>query len=235
MLFYGPTSVQFTIEIDGIELPMVKVTKFLGVLIDDHLKWDHHISKLILKIKRNCQLLQTGKNLLSIYAKKLIYFTHIKSHITYSLSVWGNLVSTSQLAKLQAEQTRYLKLIHKNWSQTVLQILSIIDLVQLENAKFGYKVANGLLPSTIVQSTETDSTGKRVVKRHKYLTRNKNSLNRPRANTTKYLNSVFCQGPKIFAECSLDLQNSTSLSAFANKYKKKLLSKYSKNLMGLNM
>ena len=155
----------------------MKVTKFLGVLINDHLKWDQHISKLILKIKRNRHLLRTGRSLLSIHAKKLVYFVHIQSHITYSLSLWGNLVSTTQLLKLQAEQSKCLNLIHKNWKRSTLQVVNIQDLVKLENAKFGYKLANSLLPSAIVSCTKTDSSGKSLLKKHGYNTSNKNSLN----------------------------------------------------------
>ena len=173
MLFYGPVGMKFEIELEGVVIPTVKDTKFLGVQINDHLKWDQHITKLILKVKRNRHLLQNRKNLFSIHAKKLVYFAHIQSHITYSLLVWGNLVSTTQLSKLQAEQTKCLKLIHKNWNRSTLQILSVHDLLKLENAKFGYKLANGLLPSAIVNCTETDSYGKSLVKRHVYNTRKK--------------------------------------------------------------
>ena len=164
MLFHGPVGVNFTLAVRNISILTVKVTKFLGVLIDDHLKWDQLVSKLIIKIKRNDHLLKTGKCLLSIHAKKLIYFAHTQSHINYSLLVWGNMVSTTQLSRLQNEQDKCLKLIHKNWSRSKLQILSVRDLIELENAKFGYKLANGLLPGEKVNCTKTDSSGKSLVK-----------------------------------------------------------------------
>ena len=46
----------FTIEIDNKNIDKVKVTKFLGILIDNNLSWKSHtshISKIVSKYKYN--------------------------------------------------------------------------------------------------------------------------------------------------------------------------------------
>ena len=92
--------VKFNIEIEGVEIPEVDCTKFLGVWIDQNLKWEKHVNNLVLKLKRNHHLLRTSKNLLNTHAKKIIYFSHVQSHVTYCLSVWGNMLNQSQLVRI---------------------------------------------------------------------------------------------------------------------------------------
>ena len=70
-----------------------------------------HMSKLFTKIKRNKALLRLGKNLLTEQARKLVYYSHINSHIQYGLLLWGNNINTEQLNKLQKLQTECLQLI----------------------------------------------------------------------------------------------------------------------------
>ena len=65
--------IEFDLNVNGIKLDTVEYTKFLGVWIDRKLRWDVHVGKLVLKIKRNLHLLQTGQNMLNFHAKKLIY------------------------------------------------------------------------------------------------------------------------------------------------------------------
>ena len=75
--------------VSGHNLPIVKETKFLGVWIDDNLNWQKHTSVLLSKLKKNLNLLKTGKNLLSTSCKKILYHTQICSHINYGLVLWA--------------------------------------------------------------------------------------------------------------------------------------------------
>ena len=50
------------IKFDGMVIPRHKSTKFLGIHIDDKLSWKEHFNNLMLKLKRNIQLLSTIKN-----------------------------------------------------------------------------------------------------------------------------------------------------------------------------
>ena len=87
--------------IDNQLLQTVHETKFLGVWIDDKLSWSTHVNKVILKVKRNLHLLRSCRNMLDLPTKRIVYFAHIQSHLTYCISIWGNLVSKGTLQKLQ--------------------------------------------------------------------------------------------------------------------------------------
>ena len=63
-------------------------TKFLGMWLDEHLKWTTHIQKLILKMTRNMNLLKYNQNMMPTETKKLVYHSHISSHIQYGLLLW---------------------------------------------------------------------------------------------------------------------------------------------------
>ena len=70
-------------------LPSVKSTRFLGVTIDNKLTWTTHIDNLITKLSANKILLSKSKYLMNQEAKRLIYFAHIHSHLTYANTIWS--------------------------------------------------------------------------------------------------------------------------------------------------
>ena len=174
MLFHnGRKPVSITLELEEISIPIASTTKFLGVWIDSKLKWNEHVNQLVLKLKRNQHLLKKSKNMLSLHAKKILYFLHIQSHITYCLSIWGNLLNRSQLDHIRKQQLKCATLIARNVPLNRFGILCIDNLIKLENYKFGYKMARHLLPSEIVKCVNTDAKGCSLIKDHRYETHNK--------------------------------------------------------------
>ena len=89
------------LPIGDIQIKFVECTKFLGVHLDNKLTWKNHLDKLTCKIKRNINLLKYGNNFLNIHTKRLIYYAHIQSHISYGLSIWGNMTPPLSLHKVQ--------------------------------------------------------------------------------------------------------------------------------------
>ena len=84
MLFGGNSNdINLKLELDGVQLKQVQYTKFLGVWIDEKLCWCTNFDKTIVKLKQNVNLLKISRKFLNVLAKRLIYFVHIHSHITY--------------------------------------------------------------------------------------------------------------------------------------------------------
>ena len=73
----------------------------------------------------------------------------------------GNNAGKEQLNKLQKLQTKCLELVQGNIMYTnlnrTLGILSIEDMIKLENMKFGYKLVHWMLPQNIVEICYKDS------------------------------------------------------------------------------
>ena len=81
-------------------------TKFLGVIVDDHLTWKDHINQLYCKLTANKWLLMNAKNLLPESCLLKIYYAHVYNHLTYGISVWGKMSqksSQNSLYRLQKE------------------------------------------------------------------------------------------------------------------------------------
>ena len=66
-----------------------RVSKFLGVLVDDRLQWANHIKSLSAKIYRNCGILYKMKGILPHKAMLTLYHSFIQSHLNYCSLIWG--------------------------------------------------------------------------------------------------------------------------------------------------
>ena len=80
-------------------LPSVESTRFLGVTIDNKLTWTIHTDNLIKKLNANKILLSKAKYLMNPESKRLIYFTHIHSHLIYANTVWSTNITKKQKTK----------------------------------------------------------------------------------------------------------------------------------------
>ena len=58
--------------LNGVTIPQLHHTKFLGVWIDDRLTWKEHVDKLLMRLNSRIGLLLCGKNMLSEHTKKLL-------------------------------------------------------------------------------------------------------------------------------------------------------------------
>ena len=222
-------SEEITIKVDNITIQNTHEIKFLGIWLDEHLNWTTHIQKLILKLTRNTNLLKYNQNLMPIHTKKLVYHSHIASHLQYGLLLWGNNATESQINKLQKIQNKCLKyLLPKETPYNAskkLNILNIRDMLKLVNLKFGYKLANKQLPPRIITICQEDSKKNTLLPKHQYNTRNRNTLNLPKDANKLYRDSFLCQGPRSILSIDKSIQNSKTLSIFTKKCKSILLNK----------
>ena len=75
----------------------MKETKFLGINLDNNLSWGHHFNILYNKLLLNKILLALSRNTLSVMAKLSIYYPHIYSHLTYTIVMWGSMITDSKI------------------------------------------------------------------------------------------------------------------------------------------
>ena len=85
----------------------IKETKFLGVILDNGLKWDSHIEYISKKISKSVSILKMLKFTFPSNVLKHIYFSLIYPYYTYCNLVWGSADSThiDILIKLQKRQS----------------------------------------------------------------------------------------------------------------------------------
>ncbi len=80
-----------SLEIMGIPIKLVKSTKFLGVTIDDELSWLPHIQNLSQKLYCQVGAINRIKDNIPEKFYKDLYHTLFESHLSYGISVWGNI------------------------------------------------------------------------------------------------------------------------------------------------
>ena len=60
-----PITVSDTITLDNIAVQQVEVTKFLGVLLDQHLSWKYHINHVAKKVSKTIGIISKARFFLS--------------------------------------------------------------------------------------------------------------------------------------------------------------------------
>ena len=146
-----------------------EIVKFLGVWIDDKMTWTKHVSTLMVKLKQNMHLLKLSNKFLTKETKKLIYYAHIYSHLTYGILIWGNMINQLAMNKIQKILNSCFNLITglaptpNNFKKE--KMLRLHDLIQLENRKLGYQLDKNLLPLNLHKLLWTDSRNKSLQKK----------------------------------------------------------------------
>ena len=214
------------LEVEHIILKSSPWVKFLGLWIDNTLSWRKHLSILLIKLKQNTNLLKLGNKFLSKTAKRQIYFAHINSHINYGLVLWGNMLDQTNLNKIQKCMDNCFKLItNKTATLSNLKeerILTLEQMIKLENSKLGYKLQNNLLPHQIQSLLSTDSKLNKLIKTHKYGTRSKNTLNLPLAKSKMYHTSYLFHVLKEFNGTDITIRNAKDIQQFIQRKKSSL-------------
>ena len=226
MHFWNKDS-KLQLRIDNYEIPIVNSTKFLGVHIDNFLKWDIHINNMLDKFKGNKRLMALGRNVLDKSCLIKIYFAHVHSHLNYGISIWGSMLSITQLNQLKKVQNDCTAIISKSKHKDIdscahdksLNILSVEQMSLLSLCKLGYMVTNSLLPSPILKLFNADG-GK---KPHRYDTRNKNTPNIQKHQSTQFNKSFLCQAIKMYTEVQDPIKHEPTQYRFNRHLKKQLL------------
>ena len=205
----------------------VSSTKFLGVWLDDQLSWKTHMNKLLSRLKCGLGMLQRSKELLSRKAKKLLYYGQLHSHLCYGLGVWGPMLSAGQISQLCILQRKCVRLIENSVPTREafkkLQILTVPELINLEQGKLGYKLCNGLLPTVLTCLMMHDFNNCTMMKSHSYKTRQKNIPNRPNAKLSLYRRSFLYQAISNYSKLDTNLRGLAMLFSFTRQLKKFLV------------
>ena len=140
------------------------------------------------------------------------------------------MIPPGTLSKLQKVQNKCIELINGQTATLenfeLLGILQLSDLIKLENCKFGFKLINGSLPEKITSLIVSDHTGKNLSKLHRYNTRHKNLLNKPKASSKAYPDCIIYKGTDALQSLKAETREKPNLQSFINSCKKDFLSTY---------
>ena len=95
----------------NVALECKEFIKYLGILIDSHLTWKHHIDHIAIKISRTIGLISKIRHFVPKHTLINIYRSLVAPYLSYGLIVWGQ-ACKSYLDKLLKLQKRALRFIY---------------------------------------------------------------------------------------------------------------------------
>ena len=216
-------TVSIFISIAGLKVPIVHKTKFLGVILDDHLTWKYHVDEVCSKVSRAigainriCAIVPT-KILLSLY------FTMILPHIMYCNIIWGN-CAKSLLNRIHILQKRAIRIITNSLPQAhteplfqKLRLLTVYEINKLVTCSFTYSYINDILPDFLEDCFIQNNT------RTVYNTRQSNNFYIPFYRYNVSRRTIRYTGPLLWNVLPDYVKCTTSLSSFKKSYKNFLL------------
>ena len=97
-------------RIGSADVKLVSDVKYLGVQVDQELKWANHLTTATKKISRGIGMLRCAKQYLPQGPIETMYKSLVEPYFRYCCPVWGN-ADVSIIGKLQKLQNRAAKLI----------------------------------------------------------------------------------------------------------------------------
>jgi len=129
-----------------------KSFKLLGVLFDEYLSFEFHISSLCAKISKSLYCLNRIKNFVTPPAMKMLYFAMVHSHIVYCLNVFSS-ANVTTLKPLKLKQKEAIRIVcnagfreHTGPLFKRLGILPLDELIMYSQLKFMHAFFHNKLP-----------------------------------------------------------------------------------------
>ena len=102
------------LQIRNQNITCVNNTKFLGVIIDNKLKWLDHITFIKNKISKSIWIINKIRKFLNKKTLRNLYYTFVYPYLIYCIEIWGNTHDSylSTLIKLQKKAVRIITFSH---------------------------------------------------------------------------------------------------------------------------
>ena len=78
------------LRIANINIDQVKSTKFLGIHIDQQLKWDVHVDLIKSKISSLLFNMNKVKHFIPTSLMKILYYSMVYPYLTYGIALWSS-------------------------------------------------------------------------------------------------------------------------------------------------
>ena len=169
--------------------------KYLGVHIDENLKWSSHINSISSVISRNIGVMGRSRHYLSSQQLRLLYHTLILPYLNYCAIIWGRNYA-SNINQLVVLQKRALRIIDKkpflHHSKPLFikhRILRLPEVVKEQSIMIILSYINNNLPTPISSMFKYCEPTNTRLPQHFFV---------PFASTNYRLFSLSCSAPQIW-------------------------------------
>ena len=206
------------VNIHGVEIEYVNEYKYLGLLIDNKLKFSRHMNMINNRLSKIVGTAYSLRDTLNLSAAKTFYYTMFFSILSYCIAIWGGSSKTS-INDLQITQNKIVrilfgdKIIHRHTSDLYksLQLLNVSQIYKLELGKIMFNIVNNN------KYTRLKSELNKLQWSHNFNTRKINVYRLPSVRTTVDQRAVLFSSVSAWNQLHFDIRCSSSL----HNYKKK--------------
>jgi hypothetical protein len=201
-----------------------KSFKLLGVMFDEYLSFDAHISHLCTKISKSLFCINRIKNFVEQNARIKLYYAMIHSHLSYCINVYGCAYSTN-LQRLRVKQKEAIRIIsnvgYRDHTPPLFKknfVLPLDEMIKFAKLKFMHCYANLKLPLSFhdLWPLNRDVNPERVL-------RNANNLRIPPHHFASIKRMPLFSFPQSWNEEEEARKNIPSLNVYSKQLKLALL------------
>ena len=213
MLITTKLSEPLNIYIDNEPIEQVKSIKYLGIIIQENLKWNDYLRQLCKSVAYKIYCLGKLRKFLNMSLLNTIYKSTIQPCLDYGISVWGNCPNKLKLPllRLQKRAARHVTSNYDYINTSGLDLMKNLSWQKIDDRRdyflstLMYQCINGLAPSRLCNEIEM------YFDRHGINIRNANSLNviPPKPNTQLYCQSFKYAGAQ--SKCSVSGKFQTNI------------------------
>ena len=220
---------EIKIMMNNVQLHISTSVKFLGIILDDKLKFNDHRLFICNKVSKNIGILCKLRTTLPEKQLFMLYNSLVLPYLQYCTITWAN-VGVTKLDPIHKLQKKALRICSNSPflapSQPIffrLKTLTIYELFRFKIANLMFYVNNNLAPVNI---SKLFRHNKDV---HQYNTRSRFKFNYPVANSHSTLKSVKHTGPRVWNNLSNDITSCSTITSFKLKLKNLLIKSYKNN------
>jgi hypothetical protein len=203
------------LSVNGKAINKVQSCRYLGVIIDDELKWTDHIHHVYKKLIKYVGIFYKLRNKLPSAMLKNIYYAFVHSYLLYAVEVYANTCPTylDKLVKLNNKLLRILQNKPLLYPVSLLydefKTLPLTDLHKQQLLLLAYKLIH--LPQNLPEIFKNYLESNECV--HEYNTRSKADLHLHRAETTYGQRCLKYKLVTLWNELPQTLKESDSVSS----------------------
>ena len=211
--------------LDEIIIKREKITKFLGVHIDENLSWKYHIEYVSTKIAKSIGILYKSRHILNKALLKQLYFSFIHSYLNYANIAFASTHKT-KLLPLYRQQKHAIRVInfkdrltHAKPLLVEMRVLSLYEINIFQVLCFMFKCKEKIAPK-VFHFLFT------LKPENKYTTRSTGILVHPFGKNKFSEFSISSRGPYLWNKLiasNVNFYNHDSFSIFKNNVRNFLL------------
>lgn len=206
-----------TLKYRNVTIERVREIKYLGVFLDECLRFKKHVTYVEGKVGSKLGLLNRVGNFVGPCTRDLIYKTMIAPHMEYCSTVllYAN---KEEIERLQRLQNRAMRIIlhcdiytSTRRMRDVLNYFTIDERIKLNVLTIIYNMKNGNITPEMCDRVEY------VGQRTGRVTRQSNDIALPFKRTMSSQKSIYYKGFKLFNELPDDVKSATNLNIFKRR------------------